>query len=416
MVSLLLRTLVLGLALAGVSAHGQTQQSGTAGTAAALKTSVGVLGRAGSSLAKDLIQGRVDGGGAGEGSAALHTAAAGSWAAGPGASPIFNAGHNGNGYTVGAWAAAATLDFSGRQTLVTNSEFRYGGRLNALHIGTDRWRGPDNMAGLSVAHTFGDLDGAGEDRDFKTRMTGVHPYYAHWLSPNLYLWTAAGLSKGTAKVTETVTAMNASTIRRANSNLSSTMAGGGVNGRMQWSDAVDIGLRASLVYTKGRLSGATYDDSETLPESEATTLRLASEWEVGRHITTNKGAVRPFLTAGFRQDYRDADGDAAWNLGSGAEFSSEDGLVIRVQGKNQVSTSNTDHRENSLSAEVRWAWTLGRLGLAPYTTLNMNAADRDWIGGVRMAVPGTGLRLGFEAGVDADGADYGNLFSGEWRF
>ncbi len=408
MVSLLLRTLVLGLALAGAAAHGQTQ-GGAADAADALKTSVGVLGRAGSSLAKDLIQGRVDGGGGD--SAALHAAAAGSWAAGP----AFNAGHRGNGYTVDAWTAAATLDFSGRQT--AGGDFRYGGRLNTLHIGADRPRGPHSLAGLSVAHTFGDSNGAGEDLELETRMTGLHPYYARWLSPRLYLWTAAGLSRGTAKVTETVTAMNASTTRRASSSLRGTMAGGGVNGRMQWSDAVDIGLRASLVYTKGRLSGATYDDGATpLPTSDAATLRLDSEWEVGRHITTNKGAVRPFLTAGFRQDYRDADGDAAWNLGSGAEFSGADGLVIRVQGKNQVSTSSTDHRENSLSAEVRWAWTLGRLGLAPYTTLNMNHADRDWIGGVRMAVAGTGLRLGFEAGVDADGADYGNLLSGEWRF
>lgn len=412
MFSLLLRTLVLGLALAGASAHGQTQQSGTAGANAALKTSTGVLSRAGSSLAKDLIQGRVDGG---EDSSSLNTAATGSWAASPGAPLIFNAGHGGDGYPIDAWAAGASLDFSGRQTV--GGDFRYSGRLNHLHIGADRWRGPDSLAGLSIAHTFGDLDGAGEDLDLEARMTGIHPYYARWLNPNLYLWTAAGLSSGTAKVTATETAMSASTTRRANSDLRSTMAGGGVNGRMQWSEAVDIGLRASLVYTKGRLGGTTYDDGTTsLAEAEATTLRLDSEWEVGRHISTNRGAVRPFLTAGFRQDYRDADGDAAWNLGSGAEFSGEDGLVIRVQGKNQVSTSNTDHRENSLSAEVRWAWTLGRLGLAPYTTLNMNDADRDWIGGVRMAVPGTGLRLGFEAGVDADGADYGNLFSGEWRF
>lgn len=411
MVSLLLRTLVLGLTLAGASAHGQTQQT-QSGTAAALKTSTGVLSRAGSSLAKDLIQMRVDGGG--EAPAALHTAAAGSWAASPGAPLVFNANHGGDGYPIAAWAAGASLDFSGRQT--AGGDFRYDGRLNHLHLSADRRRGPDGLAGFSVAHTFGDLDGAGEDLDLEARMTGIHPYYARWLNPNLYLWTAAGLSSGTAKVTETVTAMSASTTRRANSDLRSTMAGGGVSGRMQWSEAVDIGLRAALVYTKGRLNRATYDDATTLPESEATTLRLDSEWEVGRRISTSHGAVRPFLTAGFRQDYRDADGDAAWNLGSGAEFSGQDGLVIRVQGKNQVSTTNTDHRENSLSAEVRWAWTLGRLGLAPYTTLNMNAADRDWIGGVRMAVPGTGLRLGFEAGVDADGADYGNLFSGEWRF
>ncbi|MDD9816278.1 MAG: hypothetical protein OXU31_09980, partial [Gammaproteobacteria bacterium] len=326
------------------------------------------------------------------------------------------------------WGAGATAGEDGEMTL-SQGPLSYDADATAFHLGADWERVDGKVVGFSIGRTRGQaraaqtIGGIEIKNLSESSLTGVHPYLLRRLSEKAHGWLALGYSTGEMEVTET---QFAASTRRARSDLTLTMAAFGAAwqrpadnicapwpGVMAAPRTYDLALRVDGVLTRSALESAVFDDGSVLPAAVADTMRLGLETEIGRAWECSVNALRVFVTAGVRNDFRDArkTTSAAADLGGGIHWRRGSVFALRVQGAKQA-IGNGD--ESTWGAEMHWIGQRKEFRIAPFAQLSSGNETPNWQSGIRLHTRRLTLRLGL--GLDQDGTDYSQLLRGEVRF
>jgi len=326
------------------------------------------------------------------------------------------------------WGAGATAADDGRMAL-SRGALSYDADATAFHLGVDWERVDGKVAGFSIARTRGKarasqtIGGIGIKNVTESSLTGVHPYVMRRLGERAHGWLALGYGSGEAEVSET---QFAASTRRARSDLTLTMAAFGAAwqrpadnicapwpGALPAPRAYDFAVRVDGVMTRSALERAAFDDGSVLPAAVADTMRLGVETEIGRAWECEVHALRVFVTAGVRNDSRDArktTGPAA-DLGGGIHWRRGAIFALRLQGSRQALGNGG---ESSWNAEMQWIGRGEEFRLTPFAQLASGVESPAWQGGVRLSARRLSMQLGL--GLDDAGADYSQLLQGEIRF
>ena len=252
----------------------------------------------------------------------------------------------GGGRSLAVWGAGAAVDVG---IEVDGYETEYEGNVYGAQVGVEMRAGPGVAVGVAVGAGWGELKARNSKlRRIEREMLSVHPYLA-WNGDGFEGWLAVGFGAGDYTV-ETEDG------DRASADASTAMLGAGVGTRWE-AGGFDLALRASAVGSRSELDEALDLPRETngvVPDGTKSEFwRLRAEVEAGRTFEGAGGAVlRPYATAGGRQDGGDGPTGGAGELGLGLRLGLDRNLTADLSGRVQV--TDADLEEKSLSGSLRY--------------------------------------------------------------
>ena len=255
-----------------------------------------------------------------------------------------NLGDSGDG-GLSVWGAGAAVDIEIR---VDGHETEYDGNVYGAQIGVEMQAGAGVAVGVAVGASQGVLKARNSGlRRIEQDMLSLHPYLA-WNAGDFSGWLVAGFGAGDYTV-ETVDG------ERASADASTAILGAGVDTRWE-AGGFDLALRGSAVGSRSELDEALDLPRETndVPDGTKSEFwRLRAELEAGRTFVGDGGAVlRPYATAGGRQDGGDGPTGGAGELGLGLRLGLDRSLTADLSGRVQV--TDADLEEKSLSGSLRY--------------------------------------------------------------
>ena len=251
----------------------------------------------------------------------------------------------GGGRSLAVWGAGAAVDVG---IEVDGYETEYEGNVYGAQVGVEMRAGTGVAVGVAVGAGWGELKARNSIlRRIEREMLSVHPYVA-WNADGFEGWLAAGFGAGDYTV-ETEDG------ERASADASTAMLGAGVGTRWE-AGGFDLALRASAVGSRSELDEPLVlkrGDEEQKIDAKSEFWRLRAEVEAGRTFEGAGGAVlRPYATAGGRQDGGDGPTGGAGELGLGLRLGLDRNLTADLSGRVQV--TDADLEEKSLSGSLRY--------------------------------------------------------------
>ena len=241
------------------------------------------------------------------------------------------------------WGAGDLQSFRGEADIEPTSANTYEGRPLNNWLGVDVARG-GLLAGLAVSRSGGDLDYAFSDLPSAATGTGrlnarlfqVHPYLSWQPGRNTRVWGQAGLGRGSAELTRSVTPAS----EEADLDLMLGLAGlRRVLGR---AGRTSLALRADL-------GGArlTASDGGSLLDGLASTVYRG---RLGLELTATLGAATPFVEFGGRYDGGAGATGAGLELAGGLRIKdAADRLGVEARGRVLALHTAAGYRESGFS-------------------------------------------------------------------
>ena len=251
----------------------------------------------------------------------------------------------GGGRSLAVWGAGAAVDVG---IEVDGYETEYEGNVYGAQVGVEMRAGTGVAVGVAVGAGWGELKARNSElRRIEREMLSVHPYLA-WNADGFEGWLAVGFGGGDYTV-ETEDG------ERASADASTAMLGAGVGTRWE-AGGFDLALRASAVGSRSELDEPLVlkrGNEEQKIDAKSEFWRLRAEVEAGRTFAGAGGAVlRPYATAGGRQDGGDGPTGGAGELGLGLRLGLDRNLTADLSARVQV--TDADLEEKSLSGSLRY--------------------------------------------------------------
>ena len=248
----------------------------------------------------------------------------------------------GGGRSLAVWGAGAAVDVG---IEVDGYETEYEGNVYGAQVGVEMRAETGVAVGVAVGAGWGELKARNSElRRIEREMLSVHPYLA-WNGDGFEGWLAVGFGAGDYTV-ETEDG------ERASADASTAMLGAGVGTRWE-AGGFDLALRASAVGSRSELDEELKLPGEDPIDAKSEFWRLRAEVEAGRTFEGAGGAVlRPYATAGGRQDGGDGPTGGAGELGLGLRLGLDRNLTADLSGRVQV--TDADLEEKSLSGSLRY--------------------------------------------------------------
>ena len=255
----------------------------------------------------------------------------------------------GGGRSLAVWGTGAAVDVGIK---VDGYETEYDGNMYGAQVGVEMRAGTGVAVGVAVGAGWGELKVRNSIlRRIEREMLSVHPYVA-WNAAGFEGWLAAGFGAGDYTVDYTA---GSDKEKRASADASTAMLGAGVGTRWE-AGGFDLALRASAVGSRSELDEPLVlkrGDEEQEIDAKSEFWRLRAEIEAGRTFEGAGGAVlRPYATAGGRQDGGDGPTGGAGDLGLGLRLGLDRNLTADLSGRVQV--TDADLEEKSLSGSLRY--------------------------------------------------------------
>ena len=255
----------------------------------------------------------------------------------------------GGGRSLAVWGTGAAVDVGIK---VDGYETEYDGNMYGAQVGVEMRAGTGVAVGVAVGAGWGELKVRNSIlRRIEREMLSVHPYVA-WNAAGFEGWLAAGFGAGDYTVDYTA---GSDKEKRASADASTAMLGAGVGTRWE-AGGFDLALRASAVGSRSELDEPLVlkrGDEEQKIDAKSEFWRLRAEIEAGRTFEGAGGAVlRPYATAGGRQDGGDGPTGGAGELGLGLRLGLDRNLTADLSGRVQV--TDADLEEKSLSGSLRY--------------------------------------------------------------
>ena len=241
----------------------------------------------------------------------------------------------------------------------------WNGVAFSAQVGADVELGADTLAGVSISRSrgsFGYYGGAGDpDRDGmnELRLTGVHPYLAWSVSPDLDVWGTVGHAWGQFQLEDNLGAgalMSAATLNSG---------AVGINGRL-------LARGTTLLRVKGEGGLAQLGvagDGETLEAMSLDMRRLRLSTEASHeHAFSFGGTLTPWGELGLRHDGGDGETGAGLEVRGGLRYRDlVRGLTVEGYGRRLVVHEGAV-RESGFGAMIRV--DPGASGLGPSLSLS----------------------------------------------
>ena len=299
-----------------------------------------------------------------------------------------------------AWGCADYQNLSGGGG---PGSVNWNGDVSSWQAGADARISPDLLAGVSVSRSRGSFDyhGAGRSREgaagYEMKLTGLHPYLAWSVSPDLDVWGTAGHAWGRLLIVDE----HAGEVHASPTTLDSGMMG--VNGRILSRGATTLRLKSewALAQMDVARAPATFD----LATMNMRRLRLGAEVN-RKHVYASGVSLTPWGELGLRHDGGDGETGAGLELGGGLRYLNRDaGLTAESYGRWLTARRGT-LREWGFGALVRFAPGSGGLGpsvsLMPSWGETASGVRRLWERGASDPLlydtPGARLEAQFEYG------------------
>ena len=255
----------------------------------------------------------------------------------------------GGGRSLAVWGTGAAVDVGIK---VDGYETEYDGNMYGAQVGVEMRAGTGVAVGVAVGAGWGELKVRNSIlRRIEREMLSVHPYVA-WNAAGFEGWLAAGFGAGDYTVDYTA---GSDKEKRASADASTAMLGAGVGTRWE-AGGFDLALRASAVGSRSELDEPLVlkrGNEEQKIDAKSEFWRLRAEVEAGRTFEGAGGAVlRPYATAGGRQDGGDGPTGGAGELGLGLRLGLDRNLTADLSGRVQV--TDADLEEKSLSGSLRY--------------------------------------------------------------
>ena len=241
------------------------------------------------------------------------------------------------------WGAGDLQSFRGEADIEPTSANTYEGRPLNNWLGVDVARG-GLLAGLAVSRSGGDLDYAFSDLPSAATGTGrlnarlfqVHPYLSWQPGRNTRVWGQAGLGRGSAELTRSVTPAS----EEADLDLMLGLAG--LRRVLGTAGRTSLALRADL-------GGArlTASDGGSLLDGLASTVYRG---RLGLELTATLGAATPFVEFGGRYDGGAGATGAGLELAGGLRIKdAADRIGVEARGRVLALHTAAGYRESGFS-------------------------------------------------------------------
>ena len=222
----------------------------------------------------------------------------------------------------------------------------------SMQVGADAIVDTNVLAGVALSQSRGTLNfdeasGSGEAGvRYDLRLTGVHPYLGLWVSPDLEIWGALSLGRGTLRI--------ADALAGASLTSAATLASGtvGLNGQLLKRGAMTLRLKG-----EGAIAHMDFARSSTAFRKMAIDLqrlRLAVEADY-EQVIPYVGVLAPWGELGLRHDGGDGESGASLEIGGGLHLRNiEQGWNAEVYGRWLAVREGERPEEQGIGARFRY--------------------------------------------------------------
>ena len=266
--------------------------------------------------------------------------------------------------TLWANAKRSNLSFS------TDDDVKFSGETVTANMGAEKEVGGKALYGVAVSGTTGELDMDDRETGLKGQAElahlGVMPYGAYRTDSGR-VWGTLGVGTGSLDYKDTHSGVQSS----GSSDVKMGMVAAGAEQDIVKGEHLDL---------VGRVEGMsvtmeTEDDADGLYDKQKTQVHGArGEFELGWSSAT--GAVRPYVTAGYRWDGGDGETGSAVEYGGGLEIDT-DHLSLEGSWRKQAMKSDGEFSRDSYSVELSYDRDRDRKGLTVYMKNSAGASGQD---------------------------------------
>ncbi len=221
----------------------------------------------------------------------------------------------GSGGRLAAWGCGNHRNLSGGD----NGAVPWSGDVFSGHLGADMRLGSNLLTGLSVSRSrgsfdfriggFGGPDGGGA---YELRLTGVHPYLAWSVSPDVNVWGTFGHGWGELQFTNDL----AGGVHTSPSTLNSGMVG--VNGRLLARGGASVRVKGEWAIARMDVAAAA---SAAFDAVAVNLQRFRLTTEVSQEYVFSSGqSFGPWGELGLRHDAGDGETGAGLEMGGGLRY------------------------------------------------------------------------------------------------
>ena len=241
----------------------------------------------------------------------------------------------------------------------------WDGAVSTVQLGIDALLDSDTLAGVALSRSRGSFDhrrtgaNGGTGGDVDLRLTGVHPYVAFSLSPDLRAWATIGIAGGDLEVRDD----------RAGETLSNsaTLLAGtvGLNGRLLTTEETTVTLKGEAGFA--RLDASSAEAAFRTASADLHRLRFAAEAGY-KFLIPNVGLLTPWGVLGLRHDGGDGETGASLEMGSGLRYRNiEQGWTAEAYGR--WLALHDDGLPEEQGYGLRFRYDPGALGFGPWVSL-----------------------------------------------
>ena len=216
------------------------------------------------------------------------------------------------------WGCGDFRDLAGEIAGETDGGTRtWDGSVSTVQLGIDALLDSDTLAGVALSRSGGSFDHRGTGANGGTggavelRLTGVHPYVAFSLSPDLRAWATIGFAGGNLKVGD----------GRAGESLSNsaTLLAGtvGLNGRLLTTEETTVTLKGEAGFA--RLDASSAEAAFKSALADLSRLRFAAQADY-KYLIPHVGLLTPWAELGLRHDGGDGETGASLEMGGGLRY------------------------------------------------------------------------------------------------